>query len=55
MRQVQTCRTLNAELYDMVHEDHFEEPYFENDVFSEVGHAFETHVSQRLGLSPLHV
>lgn len=45
MTQLQACRTLNDELYDMVKQDRFEEPYFENDVISEVGHAFETHVS----------
>ncbi|KAH6952675.1 hypothetical protein DER45DRAFT_573873 [Fusarium avenaceum] len=44
MTQLQACRTLNDELYDMVKQDRFEEPYFENDVISEVGHAFETHV-----------
>ncbi|KAF4997169.1 hypothetical protein FGRMN_4064 [Fusarium graminum] len=43
-RQVVACNTLAGELIDPVHGDHYEEPYFENDASTEVGHAFETHV-----------
>jgi hypothetical protein len=47
MRQVQACQTLDAELQDIVNNDRFEDPIFENDVSAEVGHAFETHVSTK--------
>ncbi|KAF9769901.1 hypothetical protein IL306_012608, partial [Fusarium sp. DS 682] len=43
-RQVWACTKLLSNIRDLKHGDFHEEPYFENDPYSEVGHAFESHV-----------
>jgi hypothetical protein len=39
------CQSLDLELTDFVQFDRCNEPYFENDIYNEVGHAFEENVS----------
>ncbi|RGP80184.1 hypothetical protein FLONG3_1718 [Fusarium longipes] len=42
--QLAACKTLGKELTDPRHNDRWDEPHFEDDIYNEVGHAFEEHV-----------
>ncbi|KAM0549025.1 hypothetical protein ACHAO7_006454 [Fusarium culmorum] len=42
--QLSVCNVLQQELVDYNHNDRWDEPYFEDDIYNEVGHAFEEHV-----------
>ncbi|GKU02790.1 hypothetical protein FLAG1_08528 [Fusarium langsethiae] len=42
--QLAACKVLNKELIDPHHKDRWDEPHFEDDIYAEVGHAFEEHV-----------
>ncbi|KAG8673318.1 hypothetical protein FPOAC2_06761 [Fusarium poae] len=41
---IMACQSLDLELTDFVQFDRCNEPYFENDIYNEVGHAFEENV-----------
>ncbi|KAF4341107.1 hypothetical protein FBEOM_4977 [Fusarium beomiforme] len=47
-RQVWACRKLLSSVHDMINSDLLDEPYFENDPYSEVGNAFESHTAAGL-------
>jgi hypothetical protein len=49
--QVAACKVLNNELIDPNHGDRWDEPYFEDDIYNEVGHAFEEHVSIEINMN----
>ncbi|KAH6994175.1 hypothetical protein EDB82DRAFT_537081 [Fusarium venenatum] len=41
---IMNCQSLSSELKDYKHNDRFQEPYFEDNIFTEVGHAFEENI-----------